>query len=277
MRGLLLIRTALVVLTVCAAGRAQESAVLRRARAYEPYIAQSAARHGVDPRLLWTIAYLESRFRPEAVSYKGGRPCARGMMQFVPGTAARYGLSNPHDPEPAIDAAARYVRDLTARFGGRLDLILAGYNAGEGAVEAFRDGRRLVLPTGKVINPSGVRTGGVPPYGETRGYVSHGASVFSNITAAKIFNAGPVVRLRRPAGAAAATEVAGGPAATTEEKAPQASIYLAAPAEVTEAPTSAGSGGEINPTTRTLPVAKSAANASPPKRPETRSIYFTDN
>jgi hypothetical protein len=277
MRGLLLIRTALAVLAVCAAARAQEPDVLRRARAYEPYIAQSAARHGVDPRLLWTIAYLESRFRPDAVSYKDGRPCARGMMQFVPGTAARYGLSNPHDAAASVDAAARYVRDLTARFGGRLDLILAGYNAGEGAVEAFRDGRRLVLPTGKVINPSGVRTGGVPPYGETRGYVSHGASVFSNITAAKIFNAGPVVRLRRPAGAPAATVVAGGPATATEEKAPQASIYLAAPAEVTETPTGVGSDVAIDPSSRTPPSAKSAATASPPKRPETRSIYFTDN
>src|SRR5215207_3296198 len=237
MRGLLLIRAALAVLAVCAAARGQDPDALRRARAYEPYIERAAARHGVDPRLLWTIAYLESRFRPEAVSYKDGRPCARGMMQFVPGTAARYGLSNPHDAVASIDAAARYVRDLTARFGGRLDLVLAGYNAGEGAVEAFRDGCRLVLTTGKVINPSGVRTGGVPPYAETRGYVSHGASVFSNITAANIFNAGPVVRLRRPAEAPAAAGVAGGPAATNEEKAPQASIYLTASAEVNETPT----------------------------------------
>jgi hypothetical protein len=100
--------------------------------------------------------------------------------------------------------------------------------------------------------------------------------VFSNITAAKIFNAGPVVR-RRPAVPTAAAGIADELAPADEEKAPQASIYLTAPAEVTEAPTGAGSGGEINPTTRTPPVAKSAATASPPKRPETRSIYFTDN
>ena len=140
------------------------SKVRTRASLYEPLIASAAQRHSVDPSLLWTIAYLESRFRQEAISYKDGKPCAYGMMQFTAPTAARYGLKNPHDVREAIDAAARYVRDLQKRFGARGDLILAAYNAGEGTVEAFRDGRRLVLPNNKIINPGGIRTGGIPPY-----------------------------------------------------------------------------------------------------------------
>jgi soluble lytic murein transglycosylase-like protein len=165
------------------------SKVRTRASLYEPLIASAAQRHSVDPTLLWTIAYLESRFRQEAISYKDGKPCAYGMMQFTPPTAARYGLKNPHDVREAIDAAARYVRDLQKRFGARGDLILAAYNAGEGTVEAFRDGRRLVLPNNKIINPSGIRTGGIPPYVETRDYVARGKIVYQSISRAGLFQA----------------------------------------------------------------------------------------
>jgi soluble lytic murein transglycosylase-like protein len=113
------------------------------------------------------ICFVESRFRNDAVSPKG----ARGLMQFMPATAARYGLKNPHDPKEAIDAAAHYLWDLLGRFGGRVDLAVAAYNAGEGAVESFRTGRPLLLRTGKVINARGTITGGVPPYPETQSYV----------------------------------------------------------------------------------------------------------
>ena len=99
------------------------SKVRTRASLYEPLIASAAQRYNVDPSLLWTIAYLESRFRQEAVSYKDGKPCAYGMMQFTAPTAARYGLKNPHDVREAIDAAARYVRDLS-------DLARAGSDTG---------------------------------------------------------------------------------------------------------------------------------------------------
>lgn len=155
-----------------------------RASLYEPLIASAAQRYNVDPRLLWTIAYLESRFRQGAISYKDGKPCAYGMMQFTTPTAARYSLKNPHDVGEAIDAAARYVRDLQGRFGARGDLILAAYNAGEGTVEAFRDGKRLVLPNNKIINPGSIRTGGVPPYLETREYVARGKIVYQSISRA---------------------------------------------------------------------------------------------
>jgi hypothetical protein len=93
-------------------------------------------------------------------------------MQFMPDTARRYGLENPHDPRAAIDAAAHYLRDLLFRFNGRLDLALAAYNAGEGTVESFLTGRPLRLTNGKIINPHGVVTGGVPPYAETKYYVN---------------------------------------------------------------------------------------------------------
>jgi membrane-bound lytic murein transglycosylase MltF len=161
--------------------------VRARSRLYEPLIASIASRYDVDARLLWTIAYLESRFRPEAVSYKDGLPCAFGMMQFLEPTARRYGLRNPHDVREAVDAAARYVRELEKRFEGRRELVLAAYNAGEGTVEAFRDGRTLVLPNGKVINPARIRTGGIPPYKETRDYVARGNSVYQGITQAGLF------------------------------------------------------------------------------------------
>lgn len=153
-----------------------------RATLYEPLFALTAQRYNVDPHLLWTIAYLESRFRKDAISYKDGKPCAYGMMQFTAPTALRYGLTNPHDPRQAIDAAARYVRDLQRHFGRRGDLILAAYNAGEGTVEAFRSGKTLVLPNNKVINPRGLRTDGIPPYEETRNYVARGQMIYRNIT-----------------------------------------------------------------------------------------------
>jgi Transglycosylase SLT domain len=156
----------------------------QRARLYEPYMAAAAKKYGVDPRVLWTLAYLETRFRPELVSPKN----ARGLMQFMPGTAARFNLKNPHNAAAAIDAAARYVRELTMQFDGRLDLVLAGYNAGEGAVECYRSGRSIRTSSGKVINPRRLRTSGVPPYAETRKYVRRGLLVFSRVTSARVFN-----------------------------------------------------------------------------------------
>ncbi len=192
-RWMMLQAVCLIVLTTTVVTTAQEPHVRARARQYEPYMAAAAARHGIDPSVLWTIAYLETRFQPGLISPKG----ARGLMQFMPGTAARYGLTNPLDPIAAIDSAARYVRFLSERFGGRVDLVLAGYNAGEGAVEAFRDGRRLVLQSGKIINSSGIRTGGVPPYRETQGYVAGGTAIYQNISATGIFS--QTRRVRAPA------------------------------------------------------------------------------
>jgi Transglycosylase SLT domain len=182
-----------LVLISLAAGlcRAQESEVIERAKAYEPLIIGASAKHSVDPRLLWTVAYLETRFQPRVVSTKG----ARGLMQFMPATAQRYGLRNPFDPAQSIDAAARYLCDLQEMFGSQLDLILAAYNAGEGAVAAFRNGSKLILADGKVINPRGIKSA-IPPYKETVIYVRNGVNVFRQLSEAGYFSEPHLARLR---------------------------------------------------------------------------------
>lgn len=111
------------------------------------FIVESATRNGVDPILLYAIMHRESSFHRMAVSPKG----ARGLMQLMPGTAARFGVSNIFDPRQNIEGGARYVRFLLDTFDGDVRLALAGYNAGEGAV--MRYGNR------------------VPPYSETQEYV----------------------------------------------------------------------------------------------------------
>jgi hypothetical protein len=167
----------------CAQHSRVEQHLLARARPYEQFIATAAQRYDVDPLLLRVVGYLETQFNPAAVSKRG----ARGMMQFMPVTAARYGLSNPHDPEAAIDAAARYLRDLALRFEKRADLVLAAYNAGETAVEAYLQGRRIVLSK-RVINPKGVITNGVPPYRETRAYVAQGITLLRTLRSNSAFH-----------------------------------------------------------------------------------------
>lgn len=147
----------------------------KRSRRLEPLILESAKRHGIDPRILRTVCFIESRYRVDAISPKG----ARGLMQFMPDTARRYGLHDPHDARAALDAGARYLRDLLVRFNGRLDLALAAYNAGEGTVESFLTGKPLRLSSGKVINPRGLVTGGVPPYRETQQYVKSAIAFLS--------------------------------------------------------------------------------------------------
>ena len=111
------------------------------------YIVESGSRHRVDPVLLYAIMHQESTFKPKAISPKG----ARGLMQLMPGTAARYGVSNIFDPRQNIEGGARYMRFLLDLFDGDVNLALAGYNAGEGAVMKY--GSR------------------VPPYSETQEYV----------------------------------------------------------------------------------------------------------
>lgn len=175
--------------------QALNNSLRARAALYEPYIGAAARRYGVDPRALWTIAFLETRFQPNQISPKG----ARGLMQFMPETAATYRLSNPFDPVAAIDAAARYVRDLSLRFDNRLDLILAGYNSGEGTVEAYLKGISIQQANGRIINPRRLQTGGIPPFQETRNYVAQGLAAARYIHAAGIFSASEFVACRYPA------------------------------------------------------------------------------
>lgn len=111
------------------------------------YLIDSGNRNGIDPLLLYSVMHQESSFKSYAVSPKG----ARGLMQLMPPTARRFGVTNIFDPRQNIEGGARYLRFLTERFNGELSLVLAGYNAGEGAVEKY--GWRI------------------PPYAETQEYV----------------------------------------------------------------------------------------------------------
>jgi soluble lytic murein transglycosylase-like protein len=178
----------LTATTMAQAGRDPGPTLQERATQLEPAIVESAKRYDIDPRILRAVCFIESRYRLDAVSPKG----ARGPMQFMPDTARRYGLQDPHNPRAAIDAAAHYLRDLLVRFGGRLDLALAAYNAGEGTVESFLTGRPLRLTSGKIINPRGLVTGGVPPYLDTRTYVDSILRLF-----AQHLVQGPTVALMR--------------------------------------------------------------------------------
>lgn len=110
-------------------------------------IQEEAAKYRIDPLLIYVLMYQESRFKPGAVSPKG----ARGLMQLMPGTARRWGVKNPHDPREAIQGGTKYLVWLIDRFGGNVRLGLAGYNAGEGAVDKYNRN--------------------IPPYRETQDYV----------------------------------------------------------------------------------------------------------
>jgi len=104
-------------------------------------------RFGVDPYLVFLVIEKESHFRTRALSPKG----ALGLMQLMPSTARRFGITKPYDAGQNIMGGTRYLRELMDTFGGQVNLVLASYNAGEGAVIKY--GRS------------------VPPYRETRDYV----------------------------------------------------------------------------------------------------------
>ena len=112
------------------------------------YILDSTARYNIDPLLVYSTMSQESSFKPQAVSYKG----ARGLMQLMPATAIRFGVTNIFDPKQNIEGGVRYLRFLLDTFNGDVRLALAGYNAGEGAVIKY----------GYAI----------PPYAETQNYVA---------------------------------------------------------------------------------------------------------
>jgi hypothetical protein len=113
----------------------------------DSYIVDSSRRYSIDPLLIYAQMHQESSFKPRATSYKG----ASGLMQLMPATARRLGVDNIYDPKQNIEGGVKYMRMLLDMFGGSVDLALAGYNAGEGAVMKY--GNR------------------VPPYNETREYV----------------------------------------------------------------------------------------------------------
>jgi hypothetical protein len=97
---------------------------------YDKLIKESAVRHGIDPNLMVAVMRQESGFNPRAKSYKG----ATGLMQLMPATARRFGVTNIWDPAQNIEGGAKYLRFLLDTFNGDVKLVLAGYNAGENAV-----------------------------------------------------------------------------------------------------------------------------------------------
>jgi hypothetical protein len=113
---------------------------------YAEIIVSAATAHGVDPMLVRALIQVESGYRPRARSRRG----AMGLMQLMPSTARAYQVRNPFDPKTNIEAGIKHLKMLIDRFRG-VELALAAYNAGPGAVEKFN---------------------GVPPYRETRSYVS---------------------------------------------------------------------------------------------------------
>jgi len=113
-------------------------------------IYEMAGRYAINPYLVAAVVQVESSFNPRAVSRKG----AHGLMQLLPATARRFGLQRRKDlfdPAKNLEAGIRYLKWLSERFSGDAARVLAAYNAGEGAVDRF---------------------GGVPPYPETRNYVT---------------------------------------------------------------------------------------------------------
>lgn len=118
----------------------------RRRAGFAIAIHELAPQFDLDPALVLEVVRAESNFNPRARSHKG----AQGLMQLIPATARRFGVKDPYEPVQNLKGGMAYLRWLLQRFDGNLELTLAGYNAGENAVE---------------------RHGGVPPYAETRAYV----------------------------------------------------------------------------------------------------------
>jgi soluble lytic murein transglycosylase-like protein len=112
----------------------------------EKLVLEAADRHRVDPALVRAVIEAESNWNAAAVSRKG----AIGLMQLMPTTAQRFGVNEAFSPQQNVDAGVRYLKTLLTRYDGNLDLALAAYNAGEGAVD---------------------RAHGIPAFRETRNYV----------------------------------------------------------------------------------------------------------
>ena len=109
-------------------------------------IFEAGANQGVDPRFIHAVIWQESKYKVAARSHAG----AQGLMQLMPATAKRFGCDDPNDPGSNIKAGTKYLGWLLKRFSGNVELALAGYNAGEGAVDKYD---------------------GIPPYNETQNYV----------------------------------------------------------------------------------------------------------
>jgi Transglycosylase SLT domain len=141
----------------------------------DSYIVDSSRRYGIDPLLIYSQMHQESSFKLGATSYKG----ASGLMQLMPATARRFGVTKIYDPKQNIEGGVRYMRWLLDTFNGDVVLALAGYNAGEGAVMKYG--------------------WNVPPYRETQEYVRRISGRYNSISDPRYINSA-----RRVSGSAAA-------------------------------------------------------------------------
>ncbi len=136
---------------------------------HDSYIVESSRRYGIDPLLIYAQMHQESAFKINATSHKG----ASGLMQLMPATARRFGVTKIYDPKQNIDAGVKYMRWLLDTFNGDVVLALAGYNAGEGAV---------------------MRYGwNVPPFRETREYVRRISARYNAISDPRYLQTAPTV------------------------------------------------------------------------------------
>ena len=145
-----LVRSVIVTSQPVSRQRVAETAVLAPPAgidtAIDGAVERIAAQHSLPPQLIHSVIKVESNYNPFAVSSKG----ARGLMQLIPSTARRFGVSDSFNPLENIQGGAKYLKYLLDLYNGNYPLALAAYNAGEGAVAKY---------------------GGVPPYAETRNYL----------------------------------------------------------------------------------------------------------
>lgn len=132
------------------------STLRERAEQYQPYIRANSQRYSVDESLIIAVITAESCFAQRARSHKG----AQGLMQLIPATAKRFGVTDAYQPSQNIRAGTKYLKFLLKRFSGNMEYAVAGYNAGEGAVD---------------------RHGGIPPYKETKEYVRRVMAVYNRL------------------------------------------------------------------------------------------------
>ena len=145
------------------AGRTHPAVTMDR-DGVEKIVREAADRHRVDPALIRAVIQTESNWNPIALSNKG----AGGLMQLIPTTARRFGVNDVFNPQQNIDGGVHYLKTLLDRYNGNLDMALAAYNAGEGAVDRAR---------------------GIPSFRETRNYVQKVQSAYNHPSSGRLADA----------------------------------------------------------------------------------------